>query len=123
MVYLINPDTLTILSGPHGVQSTFVKKLTNCGNPELLNLADYNIVPAVYPPLTESQRYSATPVVTADAVTFPGEAIPLPDIWRDQARVRRNRIANRVLAEPLSDDPDILRNHLAAAITLLTLRN
>lgn len=41
-----------IISGPHDVFSTYVKKLTSCGNPDLLDLAQYNLVEYV-PPVVE----------------------------------------------------------------------
>lgn len=81
MYYLIDPATLTILSGPHSLQDVAVKNRTQCGNPECLpNLADYGIVPAVYPDLGPNQRYGIPPTVTAEAVTFPVENIPLAEL-------------------------------------------
>lgn len=78
MYYHIDQNTLTILSGPHGIHDALLKNLTSCGNPECLpNLADYGIVPAVYPTPGANQRNSTVPIVTAEAVTFPVEDIPL----------------------------------------------
>lgn len=39
MIYHIANNT--ILSGPHSLQSDAVRRITRCGTPEVLNLADY----------------------------------------------------------------------------------
>jgi hypothetical protein len=60
----------TILSGPHSADSQYVRDLTRCGTPSVLNLADYGLVPEIKPALGEYQSWGE-PVVSADAVTFP----------------------------------------------------
>lgn len=81
MYYIIDQKSLTILSGPHSIQDATIKNRTQCGNPECLpSLADYGIVLAVYPDLGPHQRYGSTPTVTANAVTFPVENIPLAEL-------------------------------------------
>jgi hypothetical protein len=45
MYYHLDPTRTTILSGPHNATDTAVKALTSCGNPELLDLAAYDMVP------------------------------------------------------------------------------
>lgn len=90
--YHIDPSTLTVISGPHAIRSTYIKKLTNCGNPELLDLLQYNLVPEVYEPLAEGQKHG-NQVVTAEAVTFPAIAKTAEDMaaetqaWRELAEV------------------------------------
>lgn len=59
-----------ILSGPHAADSQYVRQLTRCGTPSVLNLADFGLVPEVKPALGEYQSWGE-PVVSADAVTFP----------------------------------------------------
>lgn len=59
-----------ILSGPHADQSDYVRKLTRCGTPDVLDLSEYSLVPEVKPSLGQYQSYG-DPVVSADAVTFP----------------------------------------------------
>lgn len=68
MLYHIQDNA--ILSGPHAADSQYVRKLTRCGTPSVLNLADYGLVPEVKPALGEYQSYGE-PVVSAEAVTFP----------------------------------------------------
>lgn len=68
--YQINPETLTIISGPHDIDSSELRKITRCGNPELLNLIQYNIVPEVKSPLAIYQFYG-TPEVYIDHVVIP----------------------------------------------------
>lgn len=68
--YHIDPVTKTIISGPHAPQSDYLKRLTNCGNPECLDLAPYGLVPEVREPLGEGQKYG-DPIVSAEAVTLP----------------------------------------------------
>ena len=70
MYYHINKDTLTIISGPHSVQSDYIKKLTRCGTPEVLDLSDYNLVPEVKNPIDHYQSYGE-PIVTETEVTIP----------------------------------------------------
>jgi len=57
--YLIDPNNLSIISGPHAHNSTELKKITRCGNPELLNLLAYNLVPEVIPTISENQKYGS----------------------------------------------------------------
>lgn len=95
MYYHIDPNTLSIISGPHAVDSTAIKKLTSCGNPELLNLADYDLVPAAYAALGENQRHASTPVVTADAVTFPAEDIPQEELDSAAEALRASQTISR----------------------------
>lgn len=70
--YIIDQQALTIISGPHNIMATEIKKLTNCGNPDLLGdeyLATLSIVPEVSPALDpETQTYDGV-TVSATAVT------------------------------------------------------
>ena len=66
--YHINKDNLTVLSGPHYEKSTYVKKLTKSGNPEVLDLLLFNLVPEVRPSLAIEQTYSGAKTVFADRV-------------------------------------------------------
>jgi hypothetical protein len=45
MYYLLNSEKTAIISGPHVETGTEVKRITRCGNPELLDLSAYDIVP------------------------------------------------------------------------------
>ena len=45
MYYHLDPTRTAILSGPHQATDTAIKALTSCGNPELLDLAVYDLVP------------------------------------------------------------------------------
>jgi len=67
--YLIDKANMTIVSGPHAMKSSYIKKLTNCGNPELLDLSVFDLVPIVYSPLAEGQKHG-DPVVYLDRVEF-----------------------------------------------------
>ena len=68
--YHLSRSPLAILSGPHAVNSDYVRRLTRCGTPEVLDLSQFDLVPEVKPALGQYQSYGE-PVVTADAVTFP----------------------------------------------------
>ena len=59
-----------IISGPLGIRDPYVIKLTRCGTPEVLNIADYGLVPEIKPELGEFQSYG-DPIATAESVTFP----------------------------------------------------
>lgn len=78
--YHIAPTAPTIISGPHAVTSTYVKKLTRCGNPELLDLTAYDLVPQVWPELAEGYRYGGEPTVRAHVVEMGVEAIPIEEL-------------------------------------------
>lgn len=70
--YIINPSNLTIISGPHILQSKEIKKLTNCGNPEALpinTLLNLGIVPCIMPSLENNQKYGSL-IVYANRVEF-----------------------------------------------------
>lgn len=93
-IYHINPQTLTILGGPHYIGSTEIKKLTRCGNPDvLLAVGPYDLddgtrlVPQVWPELAEGFRFGGEPVVYADRVEIP--AIPKTQAELDAERDQR----------------------------------
>jgi len=109
--YHIN-DTLAIISGPHRVMSTYVKKLTRCGNPELLNLLDYDLVPEVRAELTETQKHGDK-VVYADRVEFP--AIDKTQEELDAEQLAAN---NQALQEELHQLEQVNRVTLRLFMTL-----
>jgi len=89
--YHINKTDLTILSGPHAAQSDYVKRLTSCGNPELLDLSAYDLVPQVFPPLAEGNQYNGETTVFANRVEMGQELIPVAipsQITMRQARLQ-----------------------------------
>jgi len=65
LYFLIDPENSTIISGPHAQDSPELRKITRCGNPELINLLDYGLVPEVYPTITSTQKYGARIVSTS----------------------------------------------------------
>lgn len=77
--YHIDKDTLTIISGPHAVRSTYIKMLTGCGNPECLDLLEYSIVPQIFPIMPAGHRYAGT-VVFADRVELGIEPLPAEEL-------------------------------------------
>lgn len=86
--YHIDPNTLTIISGPYDVLSATIRKLTRCGNPDVLMggqpyvLPDgTRLVPQVWPELAEGQKHGE-PVVYADRVEVPAVAIPVEDLMQ-----------------------------------------
>ena len=128
MYYHIDPNTLTLISGPHTADSPYVRTITRCGTPEVLPLADYGLVPEVREPLGPDQK-AGNPLVTASAVTFPAvdkteaeRLVALKSQWATQNTQRQTRMAERILAEPAPEDLPGLRRQLDAAKTLLTLR-
>ena len=80
MIYHIDRDTLTIISGPHQIKSTYIKKLTRCGNPDILkDLLLRGFVPRVMEPLGSDQKYG-DPIVSLTAVTFPAVDLTAQEI-------------------------------------------
>jgi len=77
--YHIDKEQLKILSGPHSDRSTYVKKLTSCGNPELLNLSGWGLIPLVYPELPPNHRYTTVRTVYQDHVEAGVEEIPVAE--------------------------------------------
>jgi len=115
-------QTGAIVSGPHSPQSDYVRKLTRCGTPEVLDLSEYGLVPEIREPLGPQQSHGE-PIVSADAVTIPAVDWSAEQIaeaqraqWAAQAQSRRIRDARKTLAEPAS--PDNLDAKLAAIQTL-----
>lgn len=87
LYYHIDPNTLTILSGPFHEQDGYIKRLTSCGNPECLDLSQYNLWPEVRESLTADQK-AGTPVVADGVVTIPAIAKTADDLAADLAARR-----------------------------------
>lgn len=85
--YHVNPDTQEILAGPVHEQHAYVKQLTSCGNPECLDLSQYNLWPEVREPLTAEQKAGA-PVAEDGVVTIPAIAKTSDDLAADLAARR-----------------------------------
>lgn len=101
--YHVNKATLEIISGPHAPLSTYVKKLTSCGNPDLLDLSSYDLVPEVREPLADGQKHGE-PVVTAEAVTIPAIAKSAEELAADkQSRIAQMETACREYVELKGD--------------------
>jgi hypothetical protein len=67
-----------IISGPHGVGSHDVRRITACGNPELLPLAtlrSFGLVPEQRAELAAGQGYG-TPVLQGNVVHVPAVDVP-----------------------------------------------
>jgi hypothetical protein len=90
--YHINRDNLTIISGPHSERSAYIKQLTSCGNPELLDLTSFGLVPLVSPPLGPGQRYGEGRAVYVDRVEVSIEEIP----WQERQDVLIGELENAV---------------------------
>ncbi len=91
--YHISRTPLAILSGPHDTQSEYVKTLTGCGNPELLNLADYHLVPLIEEEIGDDDNFG-NPVITDAGVV-------LEKVQPTLAEVRRRK---RVRVEAICDN-------------------
>lgn len=89
-----------------GVMDTYIKKLTHCGNPDLLPLADYGIVPQVFPDLPEGYRHSTTYTVYADRVEMGIEPIPAPTPL-EQIATLESSITPRMMREALLGKNDV----------------
>ena len=87
MYYHIDKQSLTILSGPHAPQSDYLKQLTSCGNPECLDLSQYDCWPEVREPLTEAQK-AGDPLVANGVVTIPAIAKTADDLAAELAQRR-----------------------------------
>jgi hypothetical protein len=70
----VDPMTKEIIAGPFTAMDVYVKKLTSCGNPDLLPLAEYNLLPATFAPASANEKYGP-PSVVNDKVVY--QAIPL----------------------------------------------
>lgn len=105
IVYHIDKYNLTIISGPHTPTATQIKKLTSCGNPDLLpieKLLALGIVPEVRATLTANQKYG-TPTVSIDMVEIP--AIPKTQTELDaeaQAAADAQELQDEIVASPLT---------------------
>jgi len=89
-----------IASGPHDVRSDVVKRLTSCGNPELLgDLSAYGLVPEVRAPLAAGQMHAA-PVLAADGLSVTVAAIsrPLDDLKTERIAAINADCTARILA-------------------------
>ena len=61
--YQTNKDGTEILSGPFSINSIEMRRITNCGNPELLtNLSKWYLVTEDRPPLNTNEKYT-TPIL------------------------------------------------------------
>jgi hypothetical protein len=57
LYYHIDNNNNNIISGPHSINSVYIKKLTRCGTPERLDLKTFNLLPEVRESLIENQKY------------------------------------------------------------------
>jgi hypothetical protein len=128
MIYHISLSPLAIVSGPHAIQSDYVRKLTRCGTPDVFDaaeLAAFGLVPEVRPPLGEYQSYG-DPIVTAEAVTFPvvdwtpeqifnAQLVSARERWAANAAARARTEALATATNPSADVDARLR-----AVTKLT---
>jgi hypothetical protein len=105
-----------IVSGPHGADSTYVKKLTSCGNPELLNLTTYELLPERREPLGEYQR-AGSPVVMTDHVL-----IPAVDFTQDEIEAAKGAIIADNIAQLWQAATDYERSYISgSAVGLVTI--
>lgn len=102
--YIIDPQTLAIISGPHNIMATEIKKATSCGNPDLLEneyLVTFGVVPEVVPALDpETQTYDGVSV-TASAVTKNIRSLTQEELLQKQQMIISNLSA-------------VVQNHLDA---------
>lgn len=103
-LYLVNAGA--IVSGPHDVRSSVVRRLTACGNPEALHesaLIAAGLLPEVRDTLGAGQGYGA-PLVEGQAVRLPAVDLPPPGPppVPDQVTMRQARLA--LLGAGLLDD-------------------
>lgn len=114
--YHIDKDTFTIISGPHAVRSTYVKMLASCGNPECLDLSQYDLVPQVCAPLTEGQKHGA-PAIYADRVEIPAIAKTAEELAGELAGklTQIDDAARAYIASQIDPDGMILVTRLSAA--------
>ncbi len=88
MLYHIQDSA--ILAGPFAPSDPYIIKLTRCGTPEVLNLANYGLVSEIKPALGEYQSYGE-PVITADSVIFPVVDWSAADVAEYEAQALANR--------------------------------
>lgn len=67
MVYHVNNNV--ILSGPHAVSSDYVRKLTRCGTPEVLDLSAYDLVPEWREPVSAPLGWADPVIEERDGAT------------------------------------------------------
>jgi hypothetical protein len=84
--YHINQNN-EIVSGPYLEQSTYIKNLTSCGNPECLNLIEYGLRPLIQPTISNVQRFKDEIVVFPDHVENIVEDIPLVELKATQKSI------------------------------------
>lgn len=111
LYYHINPNTLTIIAGPFHEQDGYIKQLTSCGNPECLDLSQYNLWPEVRESLTAEQKAGA-PVAENGVVTIPAIAKTEADLAADLAARR-----SAMICTPRQARLALKQGDLLAAVT------
>lgn len=105
--YHISRNPLAIISGPHDIQSEYVKTLTSCGNPELLDLSRYDLVPLIEEELGDDDDFG-DPVITETGVTRTKVQPTLPEVRRRKrariAEICTNKLDNAVLVNGANYD-------------------
>lgn len=100
-------NPLAIISGPHDIQSEYVKTLTSCGNPELLDLSRYDLVPLIEEELGDDDEFGDS-VITETGVIRTKVQPPLPEVRRRKrariAEICTNKLDNAVLVNGANYD-------------------
>lgn len=104
--YHIDPDALTVISGPHAVGSLYVRKLTKSGNPELLDLLQFNLAPQELTPLAEGQKHDF-----ANHQVYPDRVV-VPAVTKTQEELEGEQVAAAESVRAILTD--IVQRHLDA---------
>lgn len=105
--YHVNLETNKIVAGPFSPQDRYVKNVTKCGNPELLDLAAFGFLPAAPSTATDDDDLG-TPVFSGGEVVFPTVQPTLAEVRRRKrarvAEICANKIDNAVAVSGSSYD-------------------
>lgn len=69
LYYHLDPSHQTILAGPYGAGDPAIKRLTSCGNPECLDLIQYDLVPEWRETVDAPLGWQAPVIETRDGAT------------------------------------------------------
>lgn len=97
--YHISRSPLAILSGPHDTQSEVIKRLTGCGNPELLDLSAYNLVPLLEEEIGDDDDFGSPAITEAGIVLAKVQPTIAEVRRRKRARVEKicvNKLENGI---------------------------
>lgn len=119
LYYHIDASTQTIISGPHSPTDLYVRQVTSCGNPELLDLAIYGFVPLLDEEYGDDDD-PGDPVVTPTGVSRPKVQSTIAEVRR-RKRDRVETICARKLEDRITVGGEVYSTDAANRALVLEL--